>query len=62
VALAARSACALDTRRPLSTDAVNPDSVFAPTHAITPDASSEQVWPPIAQMVSGDPFNPGENL
>jgi Protein of unknown function (DUF998) len=46
-------ASALEKRRPLPVDAIIPDPIFTSTHAITIDASPEQVWPWIAQMGGG---------
>ncbi len=43
----------LDKRRPLPVDEMIPDPLFTSTHAITIDASPEEVWPWIIQMGSG---------
>jgi hypothetical protein len=43
----------LEKRRPLAVDAFVPEPIFASTHAITIDASPDQVWPWIAQMGAG---------
>jgi hypothetical protein len=43
----------LDKRRPLPVDEMIPDPLFTSTHAITIDASPEEVWPWIIQMGGG---------
>jgi len=40
-------------RRPLPVDPIVPKPIFTSTHAITIDATPEQVWPWIAQMGAG---------
>lgn len=46
-------ATAFERHRPLPVDALVPDPLFTSTHAITIEASPEQVWPWIAQMGAG---------
>ena len=53
MAVATCVATALEKRRTLPVDAMIPDPLFVSTHAITIDATPEQVWPWIAQMGSG---------
>jgi hypothetical protein len=53
MAVASCAATALEKRRPLPVDRIVPDPLFTSTHAITIDATPEQVWPWIAQMGAG---------
>ena len=53
MAVATCVATALEKRRPLPVDRIIPDPLFTSTHAITIDATPEQVWPWIAQMGAG---------
>ena len=43
-----------EKRRPLPVDTIVPEPIFTSTHAITIDATPEQVWPWIAQMGAGE--------
>ena len=46
-------ATTLERRRSLPVDTIVPEPIFTSTHAITIDATPEQVWPWIAQMGAG---------
>jgi hypothetical protein len=53
MALATCVATAAERDRPLPADDLVPDPIFTSIHAITIDASPEEVWPWIAQMGAG---------
>jgi hypothetical protein len=53
MAVATCLATAFEQRRPLPVDAMIPHPLFTSTHAITINATPEQVWPWIAQMGAG---------